>query len=185
MTGEQAFNFGPVANGTQVAVPGNSLTLGGGTFSGNNLTLADNTAANFSAFPGFPGTYLRSQTSAATADVITITFGTPVDAVGFNFGNHNRNNNKYQFQFSTGDTFTEMFNQIDNPLFFFGIVSTIPITSVTITDEALTTGDTSNTDIDLTGFRTADPVPEPATVALLGSGLLWLGVMRRRRHRAQ
>jgi len=195
--GLQTFTFGPVANPSTVTVPGNSLTVGGATFSGNvaaptqTLFLVDRQTADFPALVGFPGTFLSSQTLTGTADVITVTLNSPIDAIGFNFGNHNRNKNVYDFVFNTaGGSFTQdvTFNGINDPRFFLGIVSTTPIISVTITDAINATGDTANTDIDLTGFSTADAVPtvpEPATGALLGAGLLWLGVMRRRRHRAQ
>ena len=57
---------------------------------------------------------------------------------------------------------------------FFGIVSDTPITSVTISGS-------SETWLNIDNFSYGDPVPEPGTLLLLGSGLVGLARGRKRR----
>jgi PEP-CTERM motif len=84
---------------------------------------------------------------------------------------------------STGEVFS--FDTATNPTFnFFGFTSILPVSWIRfrVIDERF--GNETSTHLDNVTFGQAAPVPEPATLFLLGTGLAGLAARRRRRSRA-
>jgi len=112
-----------------------------------------------------------------SADTIQFTFGTPLTAFGIDINTFATASGAYTATTNNGDVVGSFFNPFPGAGTgqFVGFSSTVPFTSVTIATPA---GSTYTLD----SLR-AVPVPEPATIALLGTGLAGALAARRRRSR--
>ena len=111
-------------------------------------------------------------------DTITFTFASAITAFGIDISTADQASGSVRATTNLGDVANSVFNPFPGSTFgqFVGFSSTTPSTSVTIA------GNTANFGFTLDTLRRvpAASVPEPATLVLLGGGLLAAGVRRRR-----
>jgi hypothetical protein len=100
----------------------------------------------------------------------SISFAPTVDAFAFNFGSSLDAGQAITVLLSTGDSFS-LTIPANNSSQFFGVVTTGPFTSLTITGAGF--------ELDILNYYT-ETVPEPASLMLLASGVAGLAVSRRR-----
>jgi PEP-CTERM motif len=165
--------FGPVSfNGFSISGTGNGDHLGVYT---NTGTTPDTPVPAPFAGQNYLGWFNGDGQVGPTT---TLTFAQPTSAFAFDWFNTD-NTDEYQIALSSGDTFVAPpFSEAGGSAAtgFFGIVSDTPLTSATIS--TFTDGGfVSDEGID--NVRTV--VPEPATLSILGLGMLGLGAIRRRR----
>jgi hypothetical protein len=113
---------------------------------------------------------------------IDVTFATPVHAIGMNIGVQNTWNSgslDVTYHLSTGEVITTtapMLYGTNNAMAYFGFTSDVAISSFNVN------GPSQGVAIDNFSYSAA-PVPEPSTYAMLGLGLLGMGLLRRRQQR--
>ena len=110
-------------------------------------------------------------------DSVTVTLPSPVTAVGA-FFNVNPNSGDYMLETSGGDATTGSAAFDTRTFVFAGITSTTPFSTFTLTSTSASSGSFNVPEIE---FGSSNNVPEPMSLALFGSGLLGLWVLRRGR----
>lgn len=153
----------------------NSVTVGSGlcTFdAGNTIVPYGNT---------IPDLMIANTIVINGEDDYVLGFLSPVHGVGFRFLTNNRADELLTFY----DQFGGLISTVDidaltptNTRVFVGFSSTVPIGSMTIDT---VNGAVQNEGFDQLYVATGPPVPEPATLLLLGSGLGVLAARYRRR----
>jgi hypothetical protein len=185
--GNTTIDFEGVAtfNNAAVFLDNSNRTIGNATFTGNQVGFfVDSTLVADGAY--HTSDYLEWEGGAKQ---LTVTFASPVTAFGVDIGT---------FYGDTNDTITITASNISigfttslNSYAFFGLTSGTPFSSVVFTDTG--GGPTSTLHagfypaIDNLSYQLAatasDPIPEPATLLLLGTGLAGVVRTRRRRNR--
>ena len=128
------------------------------------------------AFSLGSGDTFSPQLFGAGSNDVDVTTGSPIKAFGFDFGVAQA---PTTFSLFLDGTFFQSFSYtgtLPSPD-FFGVISSTPFTTVTIHADS----DVPIYDNFTVGTPNVSPVPEPATVALVGGGLLLLGAAARRR----
>lgn len=172
-------------------VDGTALgTVGGVTYSASGGTVVVTDTYLTTTFPNGIGS---TSTSGAFccfftgAETATFAFTSPVSAFGIDINTFAPTPGAYSGTLSTGDVVPSAFDTFPGTFTgqFLGFISDTPFTSVTI---AANTGFSYTLDTLVFGdaqaiVDAASPVPEPATLMLMGGGLLALVLQRSRRRR--
>jgi hypothetical protein len=146
-----SFTFFPAPPG--VTLSGANFSISRPASNGNLFGIGDN-------FYYTGNSVLSSQQSTATNDNVQVTLPGGFTAVGLDYGSFF--GPTFTFTLSTGESFTRT-APVFAGLSFIGVVSTVPITSLTVSAPP---GDVVN--IDNFTFGQA-VVPEPATLAVFGA----------------
>jgi hypothetical protein len=152
------------------------------SMSGNNLLRI---ISSFSGSYNVTGNSLALTTNDRTQE-ITFNFAAPVDAFGFNFGGADLD--WHLIAYSATSTVLDAFNIApfgsSNNGEWFGIAAP-GIASAKLYNTAFDiTGNTGTLDyVVIDNFTYAEPIPEPATILLVGTGLAGLAAARRRKNR--
>ena len=119
------------------------------------------------------GSYLEWQLGDnGNALLVSILTGA-VSAIGFDFGQFYGDVSPFLIVLGNGDSTTV--DSADNAYSFFGAITDAPFSSFTIASEPFPIMD------NLSRVDAATPVPEPASMLLLGSGLAGVAAYKRRR----
>ncbi len=154
-----------------------SITGGGGvTFTPiNEATQADTSSGDF----GSAHSYLAELDASPTGALATL--ATAVTAVAFDFGSTQEASSKVTIGLSTGDDFNLTLPSSVGTEEFIGFTSSVPITSATLIDEEGEVFDIIDYTLASVPLSTPPSVPEPASLALLGSALIGFAAIRPRR----
>ena len=175
-------DIGPTGIGTQVNIGGVAITGAGG----NALCIFDNGTIIKPFGNTIPDVMTANTIVANGEDDYLLMFGNAVEAVGFGFLTNRVADELLTFRDSSGNTISVV--DIDsltptNTRVFVGFQSVIPIKSLLIDTIG---GATQNEGFDaLFVATTANPIPEPSTFLLFGSGLLMMVLYVWRRERSQ
>ena len=160
-----------------------TFTVNGATFSANSgmeavqrLTDALGTGYNRGSI------VLNLQAGGFSTNALTITFASPISAFGLDFSNFYNDNRLFSFALSNGQSFTTP-NVGNGPLGlqFVGLTSNALFSSVTISLPNASYPVYDNVQFGL-ALSSTTVTPEPGSIALLGTGLLGIfGVVRRKR----
>ena len=172
-----------------------NLTIAPGvTMNGTDVNGANQTIRNTSAFPSAPTLdgYNTTPGGANFVEVmggtLTFSFATPIQAFGAYFSGIQTNFFTDSITFSDGTSETVLIpgagtNGFTGALDFVGFTDVgKSIASVTVNAGSHTTG-WDDIGVDDVRFQTV-PVPEPASLAIFGTALAGLGLIRRRRRRS-
>lgn len=152
-------------SGTDQVHRGSSYVDSGVTFTGNDVfSIYD---IDYDAAYHTSG-YLDLETSNYSMD-----FGSGINALSFSFGAFYDAEITLEILLSNGDAFSV--SAPSAAYGFFGITTDTLFSSLTFTS------DNPYNAFDDVSFGTANPVPEPGTLALLGIGLFGMGLARRRK----
>ena len=167
-----AFNATPVADAAGTVEP----TVGGVTFTAPSSTpfVITYGVGTFGGAPFFsgqgPGWDAETGVLKGPSNV-TATLASGVTAIGFLYGPGDDAGGAITVTLSTGDVFSLAIPDVGTAD-FVGFTSTTPITSVAFTEAGY--------GMDIVQFEATTPVPIPAAIYLIGSGLIGLiGIKRK------
>jgi hypothetical protein len=163
----------------------NNSTFNGTTYSFvTTNTLSGGIISNqFNSFSGLSLGGYQSNGAAQfffSGDRFTATFAHPVDAVGV-FFNVNANSGNFGLLAAGGQAVSGSASYDTSTFVFAGIVSDTSFTSVTIFSDDGGAGTASYNIPEIETAVAPAAVPEPATLALLGTTLAGMSILRRRR----